>query len=87
VTNNPQPDPELVNLAAKLTNSAPDQIMAAAWRDDALVVVIQPGPKYIFTAQQIADAVPGTLLRAPLAPMPPEPAPEHEAPPKKHKAR
>lgn len=54
------PDPELVNLACKLASKEPDQIMAVAWRDDALVVVVQPGPKYIFSAQQIADAVPPT---------------------------
>jgi len=55
----PDLDPELVNLACKLADTNPDQIMAVAWRDDALVVVVQPGPKYIFTAQQIADAIHG----------------------------
>jgi hypothetical protein len=71
-------DPEFINLACRLANCQPQDLMAVAWRDNELVVVVQPGPKHVFTAQQIFDAGwrDGQLLRSDARPQPePKPAP------------
>jgi hypothetical protein len=50
-------DPELITLACHMAHCAPADLMAVAWHDDgSLAVVVQPGPKHIFTAQQIFEA-------------------------------
>jgi hypothetical protein len=65
-------DPEFINLACRLANCQPQELLAVAWRDDELVVVVQPGPKHVFTAQQIFDAGwrDGQLIRDQLNPRP-----------------
>ena len=81
-------DPELVSVACHLAGCQPEDIMAVAQRDDALVAIVQPGAKYVFTAQQVADAV--KALHTPLhlghGAKSNAPAAEHDAPPKRRKA-
>jgi hypothetical protein len=49
-------DPELVNLACHLAGCQPEDLMVARQQDDTLVVVVQPGPKHVYSAEQIAKA-------------------------------
>jgi hypothetical protein len=49
-------DPEFSPLACILADCQPEQLLAVAWRDDELVVIVAPGTKQVFTAQQIYDA-------------------------------
>jgi hypothetical protein len=72
-------DPELVNVACHLAGCQPEQLLAVAQRDDTLVVVVQPGPKYVYSAEQIAQAVKEMHHR-------PAHAAAEDAPPKKRKA-
>jgi hypothetical protein len=50
-------DPDVVDVACHLAHCKPEDLLAVAERDNTLVVVVQPGPKHVFTAQQVADAV------------------------------
>ena len=50
-------DPELVDVACHLAHCKPEDLMAVAQREGTLVVIVQPGPKHVFSAQQVADAV------------------------------
>jgi hypothetical protein len=49
-------DPEFSPLACLLADCQPDQLLAVAWRDDELVVIVNPGQKFVYTAQQIYAA-------------------------------
>jgi len=58
-------DQDLLAIAAKLAGCTPADIMSLRLTPDgALVVVVQPGPKYTYTADQVR------VVRAQLAPMP-----------------
>jgi len=58
-------DPDLLAIAAKLASCQPADIMALRLlADGSLVVVVSPGPKYTYTADQVR------VVRAQLAPMP-----------------
>jgi hypothetical protein len=58
-------DPDLLAIAAKLAGCTPADILSLRLTPDGdLVVVVNPGPKYTFTA----DAV--RVIRAQLAHMP-----------------
>ncbi len=74
---------EWLALAAHLARCAPDEVMAFRVRDDGgMIVVIQPGPKYIYTPEQVEAAKAEMRPKPPAAPQPPppEPPPTAEAP-------
>ncbi len=75
---------EWLSLAAYLARCAPDEVMVFRVRDDGgMIVVIQPGPKYVYTPEQVeaakAEMRPKPSKRSedaasPAAPPPPAPA-------------
>ncbi len=72
---------EWLALAAYLARCAPDEVMVFRVRDDGgMIVVIQPGPKYIFTPEQVETAK-AEMTKPPAAPQPPPPEPPPTAEP------
>jgi hypothetical protein len=63
-------DPDLI-LAAALAGVEPDQVLAYKDRGESFAVVVQPGPKYVFTRGQ-AEAKRAELSQAEI----PAPAPD-----------
>jgi hypothetical protein len=56
----------IIALAGRLAGVEPGQVLAAAMRPDgALVVVVAPGPKYVFGPEQVAEAMSAARSGAP----------------------
>jgi hypothetical protein len=70
-------DPEFSPLACILADCQPEQLLAVAWRDDELVIIVAPGTKHVFTAKQVFDAgwSHGQLIRDQIRASKAEPAP------------
>ncbi len=79
---------EWLSLAAYLARCAPDEVMVFRVRDDGgMIVVIQPGPKYVYTPEQVEAAKaemrpkPSKRSEDAASPAAPPPAPAEQPPP------